>query len=256
MNDFKNKTVWIVGASSGIGQALAFELDKRGASLILSARREPVLHALNQKMGDRHRIIALDVSDHAAFQNAMHSIKALDSAVFMAAAYNPGLMENMNMNDAHTMMNVNVNGALHFIHCVYPFFILQKYGQIALCGSVAGYCGLPHSQPYSATKAAIISLAESLRTEAERHGIDVKLISPGFVETPLTDKNDFEMPMIMKAEDAAIALANGLLGNNFEIHFPKKFTFIVKLLSWMPYSLFFPITRSILAKKLKKYLNP
>lgn len=252
MNDYKNKTVWIVGASSGIGQALAFELHKRGANLILSARRETALHAINQQMGGVHRVIALDVSDYAAFQKASESIHTLDSAIYMAATYNPGLIENIKLDDVYAMMNINVNGAFHFIHAVYPFFIRQKSGQIALCGSVAGYCGLPHSQPYSATKAAIINLAESLRTEAERYGIDVKLISPGFVETPLTDKNDFEMPMIMKPEDAAIELANGLLKKNFEIHFPKKFTFIVKALSWVPYKVFFNITRSILRKKLKK----
>jgi short-subunit dehydrogenase len=249
MNDLKGKHIWIVGASSGIGKALAHELSNRGAHLILSARRKQSLDEINHSLGGKHHVLALDVADHAAFMKAASNITSLDSSVFLAAAYNPGLIEHIDHQHASEMVDINIKGALHFIQAVYPFFIKQKYGQIILCGSVAGYCGLPHSQPYSATKAAVMSLAQTLYTEAAVHNIDVKLISPGFVETPLTDKNDFSMPLIMKPEEAAKIIADGMLRKKFEIHFPKKFTCIVKLLSWLPYPLFFAITRHILKKK-------
>ena len=150
------------------------------------------------------------------------------------------------------MVDINVNGALNTIDAVYPQMRRSGKGQIVLCGSVAGYAGLPNSQPYSLTKAAIINLAQTLKTEAQRYNVDVKLISPGFVRTPLTDKNDFQMPMIVEPEYAAKTIADGLSAKAFEIHFPKKFTWIVKILSLLPYGLYFPITRKIMRDKLGK----
>jgi short-subunit dehydrogenase len=169
----------------------------------------------------------------------------------MAAVYTPTLLADMDMDDARLTVNVNVMGALNFIHAVYGPMCAQGRGQIALCGSVAGYCGLPAGQPYGATKAAIINLAESLRVEAAAHGVDVRVINPGFVRTPLADKNDFDMPMIMSPEDAAKALADGLAGRRFEIRFPVKFTRIVRWLSLLPYPLFFKITAGILEKRAR-----
>jgi short-subunit dehydrogenase len=110
-----------------------------------------------------------------------------------------------------------------------------------LCGSVAGYRGLPRSQPYAATKAAIINLAESLRAEGRKFGVDIKVINPGFVRTPMTGKNDFDMPFMIEAGEAALAIANGLLSDSFEVHFPKKFTWLMKILSQLPDWLYFQI---------------
>ena len=125
-----------------------------------------------------------------------------------------------------------------------PLLKKQNGGQLAFTGSVAGYKGLPKGQPYSATKAAIMNFTESLYVEEP--GIDVRLISPGFVETPMTDMNDFEMPMVIKPDEAAKALAEGLLSNSYEIHFPKKFTFIMKFLRLLPHWLYFKITKKMM----------
>lgn len=252
MDNIQGKKIWIVGASSGIGAALAAELAHRGADLTLSARRKDELENLARNFERPARIAALDVRDTNSMREAVGTHGPFDSVIFMAAVYNPGLIENMKIEDARHMIDINVNGALNVIDAVYPAMRQAKKGQIVLCGSVAGYCGLPNSQPYSLTKAAVMNLAQSLKIEAERHNIDVKLISPGFVRTPLTDKNNFRMPMMVEAHEAARIIADGLMRPGFEIHFPCKFTSIVKLLSILPHRLYFTISRQILRNKIIK----
>ena len=156
----------------------------------------------------------------------------------------PMKIDKLDMEITRQMIEVNLLGAFNTVHAVLPILAKQSRGQVALCGSVAGYIGLPGGQPYSATKAAIINLAETLHAELPKK-IDVKLISPGFVRTPLTDKNNFNMPMMISPEQAAIYIADGLLSKNFEIHFPKKFTIILKFLELLPYWLKLFITRRI-----------
>lgn len=252
MDNIRDKKIWIVGASSGIGAALALELSRRGAVLTLSARRAEELENISRDFERPARIAPLDVSDAHSMHQVAQEHGPFDSVIFMAAIYNPGLLENMKLDDARRVIDINVNGALNVIDAVYPAMRQLKKGQIVLCGSVAGYCGLPNSQPYSLTKAAVMNLAQTLKIEAERHNIDVKLISPGFVRTPLTDKNDFNMPMMIEPEEAARIIADGLTRANFEIHFPGKFTNIVKLLSILPHSLYFSIARRILKTKISK----
>jgi short-subunit dehydrogenase len=159
----------------------------------------------------------------------------------MAAIYDPAPLNQLDIKSAHQMVDINLNGAFNTVHAVLPVLKAQGHGQFALCGSVAGYRGLPNGQPYSATKAAVINLAESLR--AEEHNLDIKVINPGFVRTPLTDKNDFKMPMIIEPEEAAKIIARELQTNCFEIHFPKRFTYIVKLLRILPSRQFFKCVR-------------
>ncbi len=245
MNDYAGKTVWIIGASSGIGHALAHTLHARGATLVLSARNESTLHSLNTDLGGRHKVMAFDVGDHAAFAQAFAQLGKIDSTLYLAAAYTPGKIADITQEDCTHALSINLEGAFTLLRHLLPHYKTQGYGQIALCGSVAGYKGLPKGQPYSATKGAIINLAESLRAEVADDNIDVKLISPGFVKTPLTDKNDFVMPMMIEPEDAARAIADGLLGKVFEIHFPKKFTILMKIIGLLPYALYFPLAGKI-----------
>jgi len=129
---------------------------------------------------------------------------------------------------------------------VTPFFVSQGHGQVNLCGSVSGYFGLPNAQPYSSTKAAITNLAESLYVEYKPKNIDVKLISPGFVSTPMTSKNDFVMPMVIDAKTAAKSIIKGLTASAFEIHFPKRFTLLIKLLRLLPYWLAFKLSGKLI----------
>lgn len=250
MSSVKGKYIWIIGASSGIGHDLAVELAARGAILILSARRMDKLVALQEKIGTEHHIFECDVAniDHvrAVTQDIQNACPRLDSVIFMAAIYSPHTGERKDIGFIHNMIGVNLGGAFNVIETTQPIFEEQGRGQLVLCGSVAGYRGLPNGQPYCATKAAIINLAESLKVEWASKNIDVKVINPGFVRTPLTDKNDFPMPMMIASEEAAKAIVQGLESRSFEIHFPKRFTFIMKFLHLLPAPLYFMIARKMM----------
>jgi short-subunit dehydrogenase len=237
---FKNQNIWIIGASSGMGRELAVQLDGLGANLFLSARSKDKLEELNNELGKRHKVCGLDASKAGEVKNTVEQIlashKRLDRVIFMSAIYKPDSIENMDIEFASNLVDVNLKSVFYLTNTVLPVFNEQQSGQIALCGSVAGYVGLANGQPYSATKAAIINFAESLYTESPKY-IDVKLISPGFVETPMTDKNNFKMPMIISSKVAANKIIDGLDSKKFEISFPKAFTSLLKVLSILPYSL-------------------
>jgi short-subunit dehydrogenase len=242
--DYQGKHIWIIGASSGIGFALAKELAERGARLTLSARRHDQLENLVASIGKNCSAYPLDATVDNSMKLAAEQIKP-DSVIYLAADYMPMSLLDLDDDRVAKILQINLQGAFDLVKAVSPCILSGELKQIALCGSVAGYCGLPNGQPYSATKAAIINLAQSLKCEAP-DTLDVKLISPGFVRTPMTDKNQFSMPMRIEPETAAKEIADGLLSKKFEIHFPKKFTWIMKILSILPYCVYFP-----LAKKLK-----
>ena len=248
MATHKDKIIWIAGASSGIGRALAVSLAKQGATLVLSARNEEDLRALNHELGDQHMVAPLDVTDVSGLESIaskiIDSYGRIDRAIFMAAIYNPGELGEVDLPLIHKMLDVNLKGGFNFVQTVLPFMRAAGGGQIALCGSVAGYRGLPKGQPYCATKAGVINLAESLCIEEAPNNIDIKVINPGFVKTRLTDKNKFKMPMIIQADEAGEIIARDLLTNRFEIHFPRGFTYMVKLLAILPYWLFFMLSKN------------
>lgn len=249
MKSHKGQHIWIIGASSGIGAALARELAGQGAHLILTARRKDKLEALNKDLGGMHQVLPADAGDAHSLLEAAKLIKKLDSLVFMAAIFRPHTKMLKDLDFIHDSLRVNLGGAFNCVHAALPFFEGQGSGQIALCASVAGYRGLPYGQPYCATKAALINYAESLKIELEDINIDVKVINPGFVKTPLTDKNDFMMPMIIEADEAAKALAKGLLSRSFEIGFPKKFTMLMKVIESLPRWIYFPLARLMKVKQ-------
>ncbi|WP_085905569.1 SDR family NAD(P)-dependent oxidoreductase [Kiloniella majae] len=243
IKSYKGTHIWVLGASSGIGLALARELSDAGAILALSSRRRPELNDINEALGGQHLVVPCDASNPASIEAASATVfkqfPKVDHAIYMAGYYNPTKFENVKLNDFQRTLDVNLTGAFVFSSCTLKAFQTQGFGQIALCASVAGYRGLPNGQPYSATKAAIINMAESLCVENQNPEIDIKLINPGFVRTPMTDKNSFKMPMIMEPEGAAKAITIGLQSKNFEIHFPKKFTYFLKLLRIIPACIYF-----------------
>lgn len=248
-SSYQGEVIWILGASSGIGAALARELSKRGATLALSARRKNGLDQLNLELENKHKVFELDVTDTERTLRTAQAIRAsfdrLNRVIFLAGVYAPMELSALDMAVTKTILEVNLTGAFNLVHAVLPILKAQPIkGQLALCGSVAGYVGLAGGQPYSATKAAIINLAESLEAECGKF-IDIKLISPGFVRTQLTDKNDFTMPYILEPEQAAKAIVEGLQSNSFELHFPKKFTYLLKTLRLLPYWLSLAILRKI-----------
>ncbi len=252
MTSFAHETIWLIGASSGIGHALAQRLSDAGATLVLSARSADTLHALNQELGGKHQVIPLDVSGAQAVADATARLQdayaRIDRVIFLAATYSPGSLLDFDISEAEQVVHVNLTSAYYLIHAVIPMLKAQQGGQLVLTASVAGYRGLPGGQPYCATKAALINLAESLALEVDRT-IDVKIISPGFVKTRLTEKNDFPMPFMITPEKAADAIARGLRRRAFEIHFPKQFTYVMKLLELLPHWAYFGLMRAASPKR-------
>lgn len=247
---FAGKHIWIIGASSGMGKELALELSRRGAVLALSARREDQLQeVMGQCSGAGHMIAPLDAGDPKAMQDGfgkvLENLPKLDSVIFLAAIYSPHDGKKKDIDFIHKTLQINIGGAYNVLDVAVPYFEGKKGGQIVICGSVAGYRGLPSGQPYCSTKAALINLCESLRVELKPSSIDVKVISPGFVKTPLTDKNTFPMPMMIEADEAARHIADDLLTNKFEIHFPKRFTYIMKIIKLLPNWIYLPLIAKV-----------
>jgi short-subunit dehydrogenase len=237
--------IWIIGASEGIGAALARQWADSGARLVLSARSGDRLEDLASSLGEDHIALPLDVSDRSILDAAARQIARigpLDRVVHMAAMYDPGKIADLDPDTAAKIVSVNLTGCFHIAQVAIP--LLRVGGQLALCGSVAGYIGLPQGQIYSATKAGVINLTESLRAEQSGR-VDVRLISPGFVDTRLTRRNDFKMPAIVTPEAAAVAIITGLKARKFEVHFPRRFTTVIKLLSALPYWASLPLTRRL-----------
>lgn len=241
---FSGEKIWIVGASSGIGAQLARRLYKNGATFILSARSEDDLHALNNELGGGHSVIPFDISDFEQVRNAVDKAKnehsQIDRIICTAGIYEPKSVLDMDESDLRKIMDVNLTGVIYFSQQALKAVRAQDKAQIAVCASVAGYVGLPNGQPYSASKAGLINFMQSMHVEAEKH-IDIKMISPGFVKTPLTDKNTFDMPFIIEVDDAAREIEKGLESGKFEIHFPKKLTLSLKFISILPNCLKFLI---------------
>lgn len=246
---FEKQRIWIIGASSGIGYEIAKNLHESGADLILSARRKEELEKLNTQLQGKHEVKPLDVINHEEVKNVIDEISEnkIDRVIFLPALYKPDSIENMDLDFAKKMLDVNIMGVFYVTKYLVEIFKKQKSGQLAICGSVAGYVGLPNGQPYSATKAAIINFVESLKAEMPNY-IDIKLISPGFVETPLTEQNKFKMPMIITSEKAANYICKGLVSKSFEINFPKRLTYLLKFVDALPYFLKLKITKKMVTK--------
>ena len=237
------KKIWITGASSGIGRALAIKFSNEGWQVAASARRENLLNDLNKNNPNIHAFV-LDVKDEKSvrnvFQNILQKFETLDICVFATGIHDPEAEKKLSSEKIREIMETNFFGTLNCIMAVNSFFREKKDGHIAIVSSVAGYRGLPAASGYCASKAALTSLAESLYFDFKRKNVKVSLISPGFIKTPMTDKNTFPMPMIKSPEYAAEKIFIGLTKrNSFEIHFPKSFTILLKLLKIMPNWLFF-----------------
>lgn len=238
------KKIWLVGASEGIGEALARTLAQQGAQLALSARSEDKLRTLAGELsGSGHIALPLDATKPDTMEAAWQSLTAQwqkpDMVIYNAGAYDPMGAAEFDLARTQRMMSVNFDGALHMLSHVLPAFVQAGSGHIVLVGSVAGYTGLPKAIGYGASKAALIHLAENMRVDLADKGIKVQVVNPGFVKTRLTDKNEFPMPFIIDAESAAKRIASGLASNCFEIHFPKRLSCGLKFLHLLPYRAYF-----------------
>ncbi|NNE79277.1 MAG: SDR family NAD(P)-dependent oxidoreductase [Silicimonas sp.] len=233
MTDFAGKTYWLVGASEGLGRALAHELDRKGATLILSARNGNRLRGLAGELNNASAL-PLDVTDLEAVRHAAASIDALDGVIYGAGAYNPMHTGDWNTETALKMTDVNYSGALRVLGEVVPRFILDGQGDITLIGSLGGYRGLPASVGYCASKAALVSLAETMRFDLRKSGVVVRIVNPGFIKTRLTDKNSFHMPQLMTPEKAAARVARAMVSRRFRTDFPAPFSWAMRALEYLP----------------------
>lgn len=246
---WRGQRVWVVGASSGIGRAVAERLIAAGATVHLSARNAPALHDLaaqHARDGEPATVQAwpLDVTDAAAVAAAARGILAqgpLDLVLCCAGHYRALRADAFDRTEMQRHMAINYGGALNLLDAVLPALLRQGQGHLSLVSSVAGFRGLPQGLAYGPSKAALTHLAEVLYLDLAPRGIGVSVVHPGFVQTPLTAQNDFEMPALIGADEAARELLAGLAAGAFEIHFPRRFTRWMKLLRLLPYRLCFPL---------------
>jgi NAD(P)-dependent dehydrogenase (short-subunit alcohol dehydrogenase family) len=242
VRQWRGQRVWLVGASSGIGAALAVALAGQGARLALSARRADKLQALG--IADA-LLVPCNATDAASLAGARQAVVAalggIDLVIYLAGDYVPMRADSFDLAVAEQVVAVNFNGAMRLAAAVLPD--LHPGGGIAFVASVAGYRGLPKALCYGPGKAALIHFAECLHLDLAPKGIGVWAINPGFVSTPLTAKNDFAMPALQTPEQAAQAIIDGLADGHFEIHFPKRFTRLLKFFAILPYRWYFPLIR-------------
>ncbi len=250
IESWAGKTVWLVGASTGIGRATAAALHAAGARVVLSARNAEALDSFVASH-PRSDAIALDATDRDAMHSAAARIASvhggIDLAIYCAGTYTALRATDFDLDVALRHVQVNHVGALVMLDAVLPQMLAQaKAGRgahISLVSSVAGFRGLPQSLAYGPTKAALINLAETLYLDLQPLGIGVSIINPGFVATPLTAQNEFKMPAIITPEEAAKEILRGWRHGEFEIHFPKRFTRWMKAMRHLPYSVYFAAVR-------------
>ena len=235
------KKIWITGASSGIGKALAEKFASEGWKVAASARRKEIL----DEMSSHENIFSypLDVTNQdqikISFEKIIEDFNGLDLCVFSSGTYDPKLEQEINVKQNKFVMETNFFGVLYCIKAVENYFKNKKNGHISIVSSVAAYRGLPNSSGYGPSKAALTNLTESLYFDFKKNNVRISLISPGFIKTPLTDKNEFPMPFIKSPEFAAEKMFNGLTKSKaFEIHFPKALTILLKIFRVLPYKIY------------------
>ena len=246
------KVIWITGASSGIGKALALKFANENWNVAISARRENILKEISES-NENIKSFPLDVTDRSKCKEVFEQIKShygdVDICFFSTGTWNPKKEKDIDVEQMEDVFKVNFFGTVNSIKAVEEYFKNKKSGIITIVSSIAGYRGLPNSTGYGPSKSALNNLAESLYFDFGRYNVKVCLVSPGFIKTPMTDKNDFKMPFLKTPEFAADKIYEGLLKkNNFEIHFPKELTITLKLFSLLPSKIYF-----YLVNKLTKF---
>lgn len=231
--------IWIIGGSSGIGTALAHAYAKRGAQVVISGRKQDGLDTVLATLGTGHAGVVADVNDVSSLERAAAAHGPFDRVITTAAIYDPGAVLQADQEKAEAIIVANLTGTFNVARVGAKY--VRKGGQVVLFGSAAAIFGLPQGQVYSATKAGIVNLAQSLRAELWPD-VDVRLVTPGFVRTRLTDQNNFEMPAILEPEDAANRIVKGLDGKSFEVAFPRRLIWPLRLLAALPKPIAFALS--------------
>lgn len=248
VDSFSGKRVWVIGASSGIGEACARALLLQGAKVALSSRRVDRLNVIAEYAKvDQALVIPLDVTNHDqltdGYETLLKTWGGLDILLFVSGMYVPLRADSFQIDTAEQTIEANLLGPIRAVGLVLPAMLKAHAGHIAIVGSVAGYSGLPKALAYGPSKAGIINFCETLYYDLLPQGVSVHMISPGFVATEATAQNDFEMPALITAQEAASEILSGIQAGEFDIHFPKRFSRFLKFLRILPYPLYFWIVR-------------
>ena len=252
------KTAWIIGASSGIGKSLAILLAENNWKVAISSRNADLLEQIS---GQHPNLFSypLDVTDPKSLEHAREAVLKkwgrIDALFLNAGDYTPMTVEAFDPSLFEKLISINYLGVVNGLAMILPYMLKNQAGEIYITASLAGYRGLPKSAPYNASKAAVISLAESLHLELKNKGITLRVINPGFVKSPLTDKNNFKMPFLISPEQAAKSIYKEMPASNFEITFPKRFAWIMKLLRLLPYRIYFALTKGAARKDWRALLK-
>ena len=259
ISDWAGQRVWIVGASSGIGAALAQALQRAGARIAVSARRADALREVINQAPTAPvdapdpvlpaEVLPLDINDVQSIEQAFRQLNdhwgGIDVIFWVAGVYQPMRVETFDLTQAQRMLDTNLIAVFKGLSVILPTLLRQGCGHLVLVSSVAGFRGLPHALVYGPTKAAMINLAESLYLDLHPRGIGVSVVNPGYVETPATAINDYPMPAIISAPEAAQRTLAGVARGEFEVHYPKRFTLWLKLARLLPDRLYFALVRRV-----------
>lgn len=234
MRDWQGKRYWLVGASEGLGRALAHRMSRAGAELVVSARNADRLEELVRELPGKARAVAVDVSSRESVENAAAEVGEVDGLVYLAGVYWPMTAQEWEPEQAEAMADINFTGAVRTVGAVIPAMVRRGRGHVVLTGSLSGFRGLPGAIGYGASKAGVMSLAESMRADLRGSGIEVQLANPGFIKTRLTDKNAFRMPFLMTPEEAADAMFRLMEGRAFKKSFPFAFGLMFRASQFLP----------------------
>lgn len=244
MRDFRGKRYWLVGASEGLGLALARLLSEAGAEVILSARSEEALARAAASLPGKASVVPMDVASTESVTAAAAQLPQLDGMVFLAGVYWPMRAQDWDATAAEAMANINFTGCVRAVGAVLPGMIAKGAGHVVITGSLSGFRGLPGAIGYAASKAGTMVLAESLYADLRKTGVAVQLANPGFIRTRLTAKNDFTMPFIMEPEAAARIMFRHMQSDRFKVSFPTLFSWLFRgsqfLPDWLYYRMFPP----------------
>lgn len=242
MKEWQGKRYWLVGASDGLGAALAQKLSRAGAEVILSARSEDKLADLVAALPGKASYQTIDVADHDSVKAAAHAVGTVDGVVFLAGVYWPFGAKEWNADQAVAMADVNFTGLMRVMGQVVPEMVARDAGHIVITSSLTGFRGLPGSIGYTASKAGTMSLAESMHADLRKTGVQVQVVNPGFIKTQLTDKNDFKMPFLMEPDEAAREVFEHMNTDSFKKSFPWLFSLLFRgsqfLPDWLYYRIF------------------
>ena len=234
MRDWQNKRYWVVGASSGLGRDVAKEISKTGAEVILSARSEEALNTLAAELPGRSTVVPMDVSSSESVAQAAHAAGHVDGLVFLAGVYWSFGATEFDGEKATAMLDVNLTGAARVLGHVLPAMIERDAGHIVMTGSLSGFRGLPNACGYGASKAGLMSLAETMHADLINTGVEVQLINPGFIKTQMTDKNEFKMPFIMEPDVAAREFVEHMHDDSFAKNYPRLFATAIRSMQFLP----------------------